>query len=224
MTDSAPSLLAPLRRQIAPALWVLAALLAAGCATQAPPGSNRPSPTSPLPADEAQPPRAPPPTPVASPLANEKRWLEDWFRGTPVVIALQGPGTLAVDVPLANSFEAGASALKPALAAVLERVAESMRRQGGTRITIAAPADSGGGAALAQARAQRVRDLLVSRQVAATRVSIQPGAANAAAVQLRTTLIAAPITRLDDASLPVPTNGVKPTASRPASAPAGKTR
>jgi len=33
-------------------------------------------------------------TPQAAPLVTEQRFLEEWFRGTPVVIAAQGPGAL----------------------------------------------------------------------------------------------------------------------------------
>jgi hypothetical protein len=154
---------------------------------------------------------------VPSPLATEQRWLDDWFRGTPVAIAFQAPATLAVDVPPANSFEPGSSAPKAALVAVLDRVAESLRRQPTTRITIATAGDVGGAPTLAQARAQRVRDHLVSRQVAATRVSTLPGSHAGAGVQLRIVLPAAPIARLDDASLPVPASGVKPVSTaRPA--------
>jgi hypothetical protein len=153
-------------------------------------------------------------------LVTEQRWLDDWFRGTPVVIALQEPATLAVDVPAAHTFEPRSTAPKPALVAVLDRVAESLRRQSTTRVSITATSDVGGPSTQAQARTQRVRDHLVSRQIAATRVSMVPGSAAGTGVQLRITLPAAPIARLDDSSLPVPASGVKPASTaRPPSAP-----
>lgn len=206
------------------ALWALFALCA-GCATQpAPPPAPAVVPAAPSavlpasPADGRTAPR-PAPAPAPSPLAAEQRWLDDWFRGTPVSIALQAPATLAVDVPPAHSFEPGSAAPKAALVAVLDRVAESLRRQATTRITIATASDVGGAPALAQTRAQRVRDHLVSRHIAATRVSTLPGSTAGAGVQLRIVLPPAPIARLDDASLPVPASGVKPVSTaRPTSA------
>ena len=156
--------------------------------------------------------RPAPPAPV-SPLVAEQRWLDDWFRGTPVVIALADPGTLNVEVPLANSFDAGSSALKPALVAVLDRVATSLRRQATLRVSVAAPADAGGAAPLATTRTQRVREHLVSRGVAAVRVAGGASARAGAPVQLRMVIAPQPIARLDDARLPVPALGVKPVAA-----------
>ncbi|HVK32987.1 MAG TPA: hypothetical protein VM845_10840 [Burkholderiaceae bacterium] len=129
---------------------------------------------------------APPP---ATPLATEQRYFEDWFRGTPVVIAAAATGsTLQVDVPLANSFDAGKADIKPALGAVLDRVAESLRRQVGARVSVAAPGDPGGANALAQARAERVREHLVSRRIAAPRIVVGGSLRAGAPVQLRMTI------------------------------------
>ncbi|HET9978563.1 MAG TPA: hypothetical protein VFQ20_14085 [Burkholderiaceae bacterium] len=165
-------------------------------------------------------PSAPRPGAPPSPLAGEQRFLNGWFGGTPVVIGLQDNGVLDVDVPLLHAFNAGLATPKPALVAVLDRVGESLRRQSQARVTVAAPGDGPGNVALAQARAQRVRELLVARHVAATRISVLPGAAGANFVQMRIALPATPIGRLDDAALPVPAGGVRPTSTaRPASAP-----
>jgi hypothetical protein len=109
-----------------------------------------------------------------------------------------------VEVPLVHSFDAGSATPKPALGAVLDRVAESLRRQGATRVSVAAAADAGGPSALAQARAAKVREHLAVRGVAGTRISTAPAATPGAAVQLRLSMIAAPISRLDDAALPPP--------------------
>lgn len=128
------------------------------------------------------------PTP-ATPLATEQRFLEDWFRGTPVVIAAQPPITLQLDVPLANSFDAGKADIKPALNAVLNRVAQSLLRQSAARIHINAPADASGNAALAQSRAQRLREALGNKGIAATRVALAESAPRAGGpVQLRLTI------------------------------------
>jgi len=121
----------------------------------------------------------------ATPLATEQRFLEDWFRGTPVVIAAQPPTALQLDVPLANSFDAGKADVKPALNAVLDRVAQSLLRHAGARITVTVSADAAGPATLAQARAQRVRDSLAAKGIAATRVSLIESARGGSPVQLR---------------------------------------
>jgi outer membrane protein OmpA-like peptidoglycan-associated protein len=204
-------------------LPVVAALCAVlvGCATNtaapgapsgAAPDGTYGSPTAPgVPGAPAGKPGA---TPGVSPLAAEQRFLEDWFRGTPVVIAAQAPAALQVDVPLANSFDAGKSDIKPALNAVLERVAESLRRQSGARITVTAPADANGvSATLSAQRTVRLREALVAKRVALPRVALGDAPRPGGPVQLRIFMPPPPIARLDDAALPVPTNGVKPVAT-----------
>ena len=206
----------PSHRPTSAVLWALTLLCAlAGCAspTSAPaPGSTWPG----APGRDASPGSSPsqPLPPLASPLVAEQRWLEEWFRGTPVLIVLTDINTLAVDVPLANSFDAGKSAPKPALLAVLDRVSTSLRRQSGLRVSIATPTDPApANAALATARAQQVRDHLVSRGVPVTRMSGVGTARAGAAVQLRLLNTPQAIGRLDDASLPPPAAGLKPAPS-----------
>ncbi len=197
----------PLDRFAIAVALALAAVLA-GCATPlGKPGGSSLPPMDPGGAE---------PAPV-SPLVTEQRWLDEWFRGTPVVIAMADSGTLAVDVPLANSFGAGSSSIKPALAAVLDRVATSLRRQPTMRVIVAAPADANGAAALAHTRAQQVRDHLAMRGVATTRMTGVGTARAGTAVQLRMLVAPQAIGRLDDATLPVPVQGVKPVAATPAS-------
>lgn len=185
-----PPLPLMLRRAAALATSIAMAALAAGCATapSAGPSGGDASPA----ARSAAP----------SPLATEQRFLEDWFKGTPVVIALQGSGPLVVEVPLLHSFDRGAVVPKPALAAVLDRVAESLRRQPGTRVGVIVAADPGAAASQSLSRMTKVREHLVARGVAATRVVLQAPGTPTTGAQLRITLVAAPIMRLDDASLP----------------------
>lgn len=155
------------------ALWLGA------CATSGGPASaGLPAPAPGVPPSTGTPGTAPgtggarpAPIPATTPLATEQRFLQEWFRGTPVVISTQPPLLLQVSVPLANSFDAGRSDIKPALNAVLERVAESMRRHPGARLTINAPPDGNGAAALAQARSAKVRDSLGGKGINATRVT-----------------------------------------------------
>jgi outer membrane protein OmpA-like peptidoglycan-associated protein len=203
---------------LASALILVLALLSlfAGCATPGPaptpPGTGAPGSSGPVPAAPGSPSTRPPAPP---PLVSEQRWLDEWFRGTPVVIALADIHTLAVDVPLAHSFDAGSSSIKPALAAVLDRVATSLRRQPAVRVSVATPTDaSGGTVALAAARGQQVREHLLSRGVAATRLAGVGTARPGAPVQLRLLAPAQAIGRLDE--LPAPSAGIKPTAAGPA--------
>ena len=157
-----------------------------------------------LPSPPAEP-RSAPSAPIASPLVSEQRWLEDLFRGTPVVIALIDANTLAVEVPLANSFDTGRSAVKPALAKVLEYVSTSLRRQPAMRVSIAAPPDAASGSvALAAARAQQMREALLARGVTATRLAGVGTARAGAPVQLRLLIAPRTIGRLDEANVPVP--------------------
>ncbi len=176
------------------ALLLALATLLAGCATQ----TTGPAPPAPA-------------------LVTEQHWLEEWFRGTPVVITLRDANTLAVDVPLAHSFATGSSSVKPALAAVLERVAASLRRQPALRISISAPTDTDGAASLAASRTQKVREQLVSRGVAEARTTGLGTARAGTAVELRLIAAAPQIVRLDDAALPPP-------APAPASSARGRQR
>src|SRR5262245_53712881 len=109
-----------------------------GCATQTPTASVPPggvAPSVPGAASPAPPRAAPQPT-----LAAEQKRLAALFDGTPVVFAMQGDGSLRVEVPLRYSFDAGSSTVKPPLAAVLERIARSQRRAG-SRLLVVAPGD-----------------------------------------------------------------------------------
>jgi outer membrane protein OmpA-like peptidoglycan-associated protein len=180
-TQSGPRADNPLQKMIRSTRLLIAsalALLLSACASTGPAVSDRPGVPG---AGALGAPGAPP----ATPLATEQRFLEDWFRGTPVVIAAQPPTTLQLDVPLANSFDAGKADIKPALNAVLDRVAQSLMRHAGARITVSAPADATGPATLAQARTQRVRDSLGSKGVSATRVTLIESGRAGSPVQLR---------------------------------------
>ena len=158
---------------------LLAGLLAA-CAsttTTAPPPAAAPS----TPAQRTQ---------VAEALAVERQWLGSWFKDTPVKVAQRGDGAVSVEVPREFSFDTGRSSLKPALAAVLDKVAESLRRVPQAQVAlVAAPDDAEVATPLATQRAERIREHLRSKGIAASRLG-RPSPAATAAVQLR--LIAAP--------------------------------
>ncbi|MDO9071707.1 MAG: hypothetical protein Q7U73_00440 [Rubrivivax sp.] len=185
------------------ALLTTLAMMLAGCASVAPQRPSGPAPGPPpgttgpqttAPPTEAAPPPVPIPggpgarTANAEMLAIEQRWLQDWFRGTPVRISQRSDGTLAVDVPREFCFEAGRSQVKPALGAVLDKVAQSLRRRPGTRLTLLSapsdPAGSGAPATLALQRAADVHRHLRSRGIALARLG-EPVAEGSSAVQLR---------------------------------------
>jgi outer membrane protein OmpA-like peptidoglycan-associated protein len=166
-----------------------AALAIGGCASVAPPAAPAPVPGK-APAPAAPAPPAPPASAdqrAAAPavLATERAWLQSWFKGTPVLIAQRSDGTITIDVPLEFCFDPGRSAVKPALAAVLSKVAESMKRVPLTRLpVVAAPDDGIGRTPLALQRAQQVHKQLLANGVPAARMG-PPTAAATAAVLLR---------------------------------------
>ena len=165
-----------------PIALVLAAVLAvlAGCASVAPPAPSPPPPTTPAQR-----------TAAAEALQVERQWLGQWFRDTPVKIAQRGDGAMSIEVPREFSFEPGKSSVKPALAAVLDKVAESLRRAPQAQVALlAAPDDGAVTTPLALQRAERVREHLRSKGVADARLG-KPAPAAAGTVHLR--LVAAPL-------------------------------
>lgn len=154
--------------------------LIAGCSTvpSAPASTSTPLPrATPVPAPASASPA------TKANLVIEKLRLSELFRGTPVVISLQPDGSLRVDVPLQFSFDAGKVAVKPPLAAVLDRVATGQRNEL-TRVVLSAPSDLGAkGADLPGERAVSVRNYLVAHGLAEARVSFAP-AAMAAVVRI----------------------------------------
>lgn len=152
-------------RSILPLVLVLVLVLSGGCATRAPVSPGAPS-GGPQVGAPSRPP-APPPT-----LASEQQRLSALFDGTPVVFAMQGDGSLRVEVPLRFSFDPGSSTVKPPLAAVLDRIATSQRRAS-SRLLVVAPGDKRGkGVTLGNDRAVSARDYLVGHGIAATRFTV----------------------------------------------------
>ena len=115
---------------------------------------------------------------------TERQWLESWFKGTPVRIDQRADGAIDIEVPREFCFDVGSGATKPALAAVLDKLAESLHRAPLARVPlIAAPADAVAAPTLALQRAQQVREGLGSRGVAEARLG-SPTAAVAASLHL----------------------------------------
>lgn len=115
----------------------------------------------------------------------ERQWLQSWFQGTPVLIGQRSDGAVTVDVPREFCFEPGRNKIKPPLAAVLDKVAESLRRRPPARLVlVAAPGDTADPTSLAKQRALKVQSHLMSRGVPAARIG-KPTTTATAAVQLR---------------------------------------
>ncbi|MCY7314878.1 MAG: hypothetical protein LH480_04470 [Rubrivivax sp.] len=174
--------------------------LLAACATRAPIGASTPttSPGNPPGAPGAPPSAAANPTRDQAALKTELQWLQQWFKDTPVQIVLTADA-LNVEVPREFAFDTARAQIKPPLAAVLDKVAQSLRRLPQARLElVAAPGDvsvasatasASPAAALALQRATQVRRHLLSRGVAAAQLGT-PSANTAAAVQLRLALAA----------------------------------
>lgn len=182
------------------ALAALTLIIAAGCAQrERVPDEPGPAeipvpgaqPALPLEAPPLQPP--PPMTEMAPALRVERDWLLQWFRDTPVRIAGDGDGALRIDVPLAFSFEPARSQVRPALVAVLDRVADSLRRQPVLRVSVGLVGDEAAPAALTQQRLASLRAALVARGVAGARMTSAPTAAGEPGVALRLSVEIAPL-------------------------------
>jgi outer membrane protein OmpA-like peptidoglycan-associated protein len=126
----------------------------------------------------------------AAALAGERQWLQSWFEGTPVRIEQRSESSFSVEVPREFCFDAGRSDIKPALAAVLDKLAQSLQRKPAARVQLlAAPGDAAGSSALAQQRADNLRKYLLSRGIPSAQLAA-PSVAGAAAAQLRIALAA----------------------------------
>lgn len=125
------------------------------------------------------------PAPAGPSLHSEQRRLSDALQGTPVIVETTPEGKLRVQVPLEFSFDRGRAAVKPPLAAVLDRVATGLRRQNTVEVAINGPTDDkgAGGLLMARDRAASARDYLVARGVAATRFG-QVGRSDADFIEL----------------------------------------
>ena len=140
---------------------LLVALMLGACSSM-PPGSAPAASTAP----SATAPAAALPT-----LASEHKRLGDLFADTPVTVQRAPDGRLLLHVPLRYSFDTGRAAVKPPLAALLDRLATSLRQQAGFSVRINASGDARGASAsqLALERAAATRDYLILKGAPANR-------------------------------------------------------
>jgi outer membrane protein OmpA-like peptidoglycan-associated protein len=121
-----------------------------------------------------------PPDPNTQPEAFASYQLEEMahamdedLRGTPVEVSRTEPNVLRVAVPANYCFDAGRSAVKQPLAAVLDRVAAQLKLKTTLQVVVVGPSDAGDNNALrALDRAAAARDYLIARGVPAARFAV----------------------------------------------------
>jgi hypothetical protein len=98
--------------------------------------------------------------------------LRDLLKGTPVAVDATPQRQVRIAIPLKNAFDPGRSAVKPALAAVLDQLATGFKPHAASaELRIATPDDAKGTGRLARERGASVRDYLVARGVPLSRVA-----------------------------------------------------
>lgn len=156
-----------------PQLQTLAALaLLAACAGT---GPQAPRPAAPRPLAAASAPTLSVPQAQPPVLAGERYWLEQLFAGTPVSVGAAPEAGVRVAVPLKFAFDGGLPAVKPPLAAVLDKVAASLQRQQRAQVRVAAPTGRQG---------EELRTQLIRRGIAPWRIALPAARADAAELQL----------------------------------------
>ncbi len=120
-------------------------------------------------------------------------WLESWFGGTPVQITQRSEGVLEVVVPRQFCFPPGGSAVKAALGAVLDKLAESVRRVPNARLSlVAVPDDGSSNTQLTLERGSHVQKHLLGRGVLPSSLA-KPTATGLPEVQFRLESEAGPV-------------------------------
>jgi len=106
---------------------------------------------------------------------DRRKAMEQATQGTNVEVSRTADNQLKINIPNDISFDVGSAAIKPQLRAVLDPFATSLQGDPAAQITIVGHTDSTGSDALNNKlsieRADSVRDYIVTRGVAAGRVS-----------------------------------------------------
>ncbi len=109
-------------------------------------------------------------------MEEQKAKMEQATQGTGIDVVRTPDNQIKVQIPSDAGFDVGRAAVKPQLAGVLDKFAQSMRDHAATQIRIIGHTDSTGGDAinnpLSFERAASTRDYLVARGVAANRITI----------------------------------------------------
>jgi hypothetical protein len=179
---------------------VLAVLIVLAACGAAPTRPTTPSTTPGVSGAPSAPAEAPPRPgqPPPNVLAAEVTWMKQLFEGTPVAIVAEDDGAMRVDVPLSFSFDDKATAPKPPLRAVMDKVAQTLARQPSAKVHVGTPGPA--------ARTTAMRNYLMGRGVVGLRVVALNPPPSDSAVTLRVVPGAVAIDKLDDKALPPPTN------------------
>lgn len=104
-------------------------------------------------------------------LEAQRLRLTDALRGTPVVVEATSTRQLRIAVPTKHAFDAGRSAVKPALGAVLDQLAVGFKPYAATtELHIGAPDDGKSSPRVVKERGASTRDYLVGRGVPVSRI------------------------------------------------------
>jgi outer membrane protein OmpA-like peptidoglycan-associated protein len=122
-------------------------------------------------------------------MENQKRQMQQATQGTGVQVTQTADNRLKLDIPSDISFDTARADIRPDFRSVLDKMAESMRENPGTSVTIVGHTDSTGSDAynnqLSLLRAEHVRDYLAARGIDPSRVAVsghgesEPVASNA---------------------------------------------
>jgi outer membrane protein OmpA-like peptidoglycan-associated protein len=109
-------------------------------------------------------------------MEDRRKALEASTQGTGVEVSRTADNQLKVNVPSDVSFDTGSAAIKPQLRSVLDPFAASLRDDPNARLNIIGHTDNTGSDAvnnpLSLERARSVRDYLVDRGVAGSRIEV----------------------------------------------------
>lgn len=112
----------------------------------------------------------------SSQMDKQKRDMEQATKGTGVQVTQTADHQLKLEIPSDISFDVGRADIKPNLAPVLDRFAQTLNENKGTKVRIVGHTDSTGSDAindpLSVNRASSTRNYLASRGVDASRVAI----------------------------------------------------
>lgn len=107
-------------------------------------------------------------------MRNQKAAMEQVTAGTPVAVTQTPDNRIRLDIPSDLSFDMGSAVIKPSFTPVLDRFATNLSQHPESTVNIVGHTDSSGSEtlnnALSVARAEAVRDYLVSRGIARSRI------------------------------------------------------
>jgi len=109
-------------------------------------------------------------------MQEQKQAMEQATQGTGVAVTQTADNQLKLEIPSDVSFDTNSAAIKPTLAPVLDRFAQTLAANAATTVQIIGHTDSTGSDAinepLSVRRASAVRDYLGARGVAVSRIAI----------------------------------------------------